>query len=87
MMANHRKHSQPIQCFSSSRHEICCLPRYGIFLQHRPFQRRAGRQALRFIGKPCLEGAIIGANRRADDGRPRACCEKVESGFSQKSTR
>jgi hypothetical protein len=37
---------------------------------HRPLQRRAGWQALDFIGKPGLEGAIVGENRRSDYGRP-----------------
>ena len=42
-------------------------------VQHRLFERRVGRQALDFIGKPCLEGGIVGRDRRADDGRTRRC--------------
>ena len=42
-------------------------------IQHRPFERRAGWQALDFIGKPCLEGPVVGDDRRADYGRPRRC--------------
>jgi len=38
-------------------------------VQHRPFERRAGRQALDFIGKACLEGTVVSRDRRADDGR------------------
>jgi hypothetical protein len=31
-------------------------------VQHRPLQRRAGRQALDLLGKPRLEGAMIRRN-------------------------
>ncbi|MDF2811374.1 MAG: hypothetical protein K0S56_2405 [Microvirga sp.] len=33
-------------------------------IQHRPFQRRAGRQALDFVRESYLEGAVAGDDRR-----------------------
>ena len=48
----------------------CLIAQAGI-VQHRPFQSRAGWQALDFVGTPCFEGAAVNRDRRADNGGPR----------------
>jgi hypothetical protein len=34
-------------------------------IQHRPFQRRAERRALDFVGKLCLKSAVVSCDQRS----------------------
>jgi hypothetical protein len=36
-------------------------------IQHRPFERRAGRQAFNLVGKSRLKIAVVCGDRRAND--------------------
>jgi hypothetical protein len=47
-------------------------------IQHRSFQRRAGRQTLDFAGEPCLEGLVVGrAGGQTTDGLEGAVAQAV----------
>jgi hypothetical protein len=56
-----------------------CLIAQPAVVQHRPFQSRAGWQALDFVGKPFLEGGAVNRGRRADNEGPRALSQLIES--------